>query len=106
MNSRLRGGVVGALFVAAASMVVAQGGGPGAGSRGMRAGPDNTMGWAMMTRPERMDHRNKLDTLKTYDECKAYMDQHHAQMTTRAQEQGRTLPAQPRRDLCAGLKTK
>jgi hypothetical protein len=37
-------------------------------------------------------------------ECKAYMEQHHQEMVARAKEKGRTLPAQPRRDACAGLK--
>lgn len=42
--------------------------------------------------------------MASYDECKAYMDQHHRQMVERAKEKGRTVPAQPRRDACAGLK--
>jgi hypothetical protein len=42
--------------------------------------------------------------MANYDDCKAYMDQHHQQMSARAKEKGQTVPAQPRRDACAGLK--
>ena len=38
------------------------------------------------------------------EECDAYMSQHHDQMAERAKERGMTMPAEPRRDACAGLK--
>lgn len=71
---------------------------------GAHWGTDYTPGWSMMSPKERQEHRDKLKSMKTYEECKAAMDQHHEQMAARAKEKGRTLPAAPRRDACAGLK--
>jgi hypothetical protein len=103
---------LGALLLAAvAGSVQAQGAasapgmGPGAmGMRGMRMNADNTGGWQLMTRQERQAHHDKMMGMKTYEECHAYMEQHHAQMVDRAKERGRTVPANPRRDACAPLK--
>lgn len=71
---------------------------------GARWGQGWTPGWSMMTDAERQQHRDKLASLKTYDECHAYMTEHHDLMVARAKEKGATMPAQPRRDACAGLK--
>ncbi len=86
------------------------GAGMGAGMGGMRgrqaaarAGGDFTPGWAMMTKEERNEHRNQMRSMKTHDECRAYIDKHHEQMAARAKEKGQTLSG-PRRDACAGLK--
>lgn len=80
-------------------------GGPGGmGPMGGRWGTDFTSGWSMMTPAERQEHQAKMKSMTTYDECKSYMDQHHQQMVARAEEKGRSAPAQPRRDACAGLK--
>ena len=110
------------LAVAATSLTLAQGpasapaSGPGAGPmmgpgpmggmRGWRGNRDNTPGWAMMSPAERDAHRDKIRSMSSYDECKAYMEQHHAQMVKRAKQRGRTAPAAPapRHDPCAGLK--
>ena len=80
--------------------VWAQGPGPG----NLRLGPANTSGWALMTVQERTEHRNKVLSMKTFEECKAYMEQHHTQMAERAKEKGRAAPPQARRDACAWLK--
>ena len=58
----------------------------------------------MMTEAERKDHQGKMRSMTNYEDCKAYMEQHHQQMTARAKEKGRTIPNQPRRDGCASLK--
>lgn len=79
--------------------------GPGGGP-GPRWGRDNTPGWPMMNREERRMHHERMASIKTYDECRAYMDQHHQQMTERAKERGRAAPGQPRRDACLPLKPK
>ena len=81
-------------------------GGPGGMGRGMggRWGNDFTSGWSMMTPQERQEHQAKMRSMTSYDECKGYMDQHHQQMLDRAKDKGRSVPAQPRRDACAGLK--
>jgi hypothetical protein len=71
---------------------------------GARSGANDTPGWSMMSRAERDEHRNKLRSFKSYDECKAYVDKHHELMVARAKEKGGMAPAQPRRDACAGLK--
>jgi hypothetical protein len=71
-----------------------------------RMGPGNTMGWPMMNAEERTAHRAKMRDMKTYEECNAYREEHHKQMMERAKAQGRTLPAAPRRDMCAGMPKK
>lgn len=77
--------------------------GMGMGMMGRRFGPDNTAGWAMMTPAERDAHRDRMRSFKTEGECRAYMDEHHQQMSQRAKERGRAVPGQPRQNACAGL---
>ncbi len=62
--------------------------GPGAG---WRAGQGNTSGFTLMTEQERSEHQNRMRSMKTYDECTAYVGEHRAQMVARAQEKGITL---------------
>jgi hypothetical protein len=50
--------------------------------------------------------RTAMRRVDRRQECKAYMDKHHEQMATRMKERGGKLLPQPRRDACAGLKTK
>ncbi len=57
------------------------------------ANQGNTMGWQVMTPAERTEHQDKMRSFKTYDECKAYQQEHHTQMEARAKEKGVTLPA-------------
>lgn len=78
-------------------------GGPMMGG-GMRWGRDTTPGWSMMSTEERQAHWDKMHSFKSYDECKAYMDQHHQDMVARAKERGVAMPGTPRRDACASLK--
>jgi hypothetical protein len=107
-----------AAILLAAGAVTAQpasGPGPGAGASASRGGPggagrmhgrwgsDYTPGWSMMTPAERQEHQSRMRSMTGHDDCKAYMDKHHEEMAVRAKEKGRTLPAQPRRDACAGL---
>lgn len=78
--------------------------GPG-GSRGAaRYGSEYTPGWTLMNQQERNEHRDRMRSMKTYEECKAYQDQHHEQMAARAKERGGKALAQPRRDACGGMK--
>lgn len=113
--------ILSATLLVAAATVPAQPG-PGAGASAPRGGPggmgpmgghgrmggrwgsDFTPGWSMMTPAERQEHQARMKSMATYDECKAYMDQHHQQMVDRAKEKHRSAPAQPRHDACAGLK--
>jgi hypothetical protein len=83
----------------------ANGPGPGGkGNMGMRIGPNNTTGWAHMTKQERTEHQEKMRSMQSHDECTAYVEQHHAMMTERAKEKGRSMPAKPRQDPCAAMK--
>ena len=82
----------------------APGMGPGAGGRATRWGADYTPGWSQMNATERSEHQARMRAMKTYDECKAYQQQHHEQMAARAKERGGKALGQPRRDGCAGLK--
>lgn len=71
-----------------------QGMGPGAGGgmgprgRMMRFDKSNTPGWSLMTPEERIEHRNRMHSFKTVDECKAYHDEHVKKMQDRAKEKG------------------
>jgi hypothetical protein len=71
---------------------------------GGRWGTDYTPGWSIMTADERQEHQQRMHSMTSHEECKAYMDQHHQQMAARAKDKGVTVPAEPRRDACAGLK--
>ncbi|MGO0793168.1 hypothetical protein ACTOWA_25195 [Herbaspirillum seropedicae] len=72
-------------------------------SHGFRFDRDNTFGWAMMSQRERIEHRKKLMAVTSYNDCKAYMAEHHQQMQERAAEQGKSLPAAPS-DVCDQMK--
>jgi phage tail tape-measure protein len=72
--------------------------------RGWRMNRQNTPGWSLMTPQEREAHYSTMRAMKTYDECRAYMEQHHAQLAERAKAKGATLPLRPRRDPCERLK--
>lgn len=78
--------------------------GPGGRAGGGRWGADHTPGWALMTPQERNEHRDRMRSMQTYEDCKAYQQQHHQQMAARASERGGKALAAPRRDACLGLK--
>jgi hypothetical protein len=63
----------------------------------------NTPGYALMTPQERTAHQAKMRSMKTYDECKSYIDQHHAMMESRAKEKGKKLMVM-RTDPCGDMK--
>jgi len=93
----------------AASAALAQGPGYGPG-KGPGKGPgwsfngDNTRGWSMMSREERAEHRNRMLSMKSYEECVAYLEGHHKAMEARAQERGRPGPAAPAQTMCERMK--
>jgi hypothetical protein len=66
--------------------------------------PKTTSGWSMMNKEEREEHFKKMREMKSFDECKAYADEHHAKMKERAKERQRKLPEKPHRNMCAWLK--
>jgi len=70
-----------------------------------RFNADNVPGWTLMTPEERTANQQKMWSFKTYDECKAYQDEHHKTMEARAKEQGKTLAA-PRANACDAMKAR
>lgn len=98
-------GPMGAASTASApGMGMGMGMGPGGGRGAARWGSDFTPGWSLMTPQERNEHRDRMRSAKTYEDCKSYQDQHHEQMAARAKERGGKALAQPRHDACSGLK--
>ena len=70
---------------------------------GVITAPENTPGSPMMSAQEQREHRNRMRSFRTYQECAAYRDQQRSQMAARAAERGLGVPPAPRRDDCAGL---
>lgn len=68
-------------------------------SPGFKFNRDNTPGWSMMSRQEHAAHRDKMLSLKTLDECKAYMAEHRESMQARAKKRGRQIRG-PNVDAC------
>lgn len=77
----------------------------GMGSQNYRLNSGNVYGWQLMSAEERSAHQQKMHSMKTYDECKAYQEQHHTEMEARAKEQGKTLPA-PGHNGCNQMKAR
>ena len=103
------------LGTALAAPVLAQpgpGGGMGPGGGGMAGkgrryqfNQDNTPGWSLMTPEERLAHRDKMMSAKTFEECKAAQAEHHKQMEERAKQKGATL-AGPRENACDRMRAR
>jgi hypothetical protein len=84
-----------------ASASWAQGGPPAQAPMGF--GPGNSPGWSLMTPQERTEHRNKMMGFTNYEDCAAYLAEHHAKMLERARKKGVNLPAEPRQGYCQRL---
>ena len=56
---------------------------------------DQVYGYELMTKQERMEHRNTMRTLKTEQERERYRLEHHKKMQKRAEKKGLTLPDTP-----------
>ena len=52
-------------------------------------------GSQLMTQQERMEHRTKMQNMKTNEERERYRMEHHKNMQERAKQQGVTLPDEP-----------
>lgn len=103
MKSPMR--LLSALLATALSVTAMAQPGPGPGPRqGFRFNQDNTPGWSLMTPEERTAHHEKMMSLKSIEECKTYLDEHHALMEKRAKEKGKALPA-PRNNACDRMKS-
>lgn len=68
-----------------------------------RAGPGYTNGWSLMTDEERHDYRAKITAMLNAGACRAFVEQHHRDMVTRAKETNASLPPPARLDVCDGL---
>ena len=53
---------------------------------------DRIYGSQLMTKQERVEHRNKMQSFKTQQEREQYRIEHHKKMQERAEQQGKTLP--------------
>ena len=67
-------------------------------------GSDVTPGWALMSWKERNEHRKKMRAMTNYDDCKAYLAEHHEKMAARAKERGQLTLPDAKRDGCASIK--
>lgn len=56
---------------------------------------ETVYGWQLMTEQERMEHREKMQSMKTMEERERYRKEHHEKMMQRAKERGVTLPDVP-----------
>ncbi len=72
---------------------------------GLPLDQDNVPGWSLMSSAERSAHHQKLLSMKTLAECRAYMDEYRAKMEERAMERNRLFRT-PRRDVCEQMKAK
>jgi len=94
------------LGIGATTALAQMGPGMGAGmgpGGGWHVNQGNTPGYALMTPAERNAHQAKMQSLKTYQECKAYIDEHHRTMEARAKEKGTKLMVM-RADPCGDMK--
>lgn len=57
-----------------------------------RSGARHNPGWDMLTPEERKQHMQKMRSLKNVDECKAYIDEHHKLIESRAKEKNQPMP--------------
>lgn len=94
------------LLAAALAGVLLSGAGIAEARGAWRATQANTAGWQLMTPEERIEHQNKMRSFKTYDECKAYQEQHHKMMEERAKQKGITLPPMGGRYGCDNMKAR
>jgi hypothetical protein len=53
---------------------------------------DNFRGAHLMTPDERKNHVARLQNMKSFDECKRYMNAHYLDLDKRAKEKAMTLP--------------
>ncbi len=71
-----------------------------------RAGRYFTPGWSLMSPEERKEHQEHMDNMKSEQECKSYLEQHHDKMAARAKEKDGKMLAKPWRDACGAFKKK
>lgn len=93
-----------AMLVFAGGAVAQQGvpPGPGRAAQEPLVGPDLNPGWSMMSRAERDEHRRRMLSAQTQEQCRQAMDEFRKQMEERAKARGFTIRG-PRRDHCVNF---
>ena len=76
--------------------------GPGHGGPGMRHGMGSA-GTSLLNDEERAAHRAKMQSLASYDDCKAYVTEFSKQLQDRAKEKGRAVGG-PNVTICDRMK--
>jgi hypothetical protein len=56
---------------------------------------EQVYGWQLMSEQERLEHRQKMQQMKTEEEREAFRREHHEKMQERARQMGVTLPEEP-----------
>lgn len=78
--------------------------GPGhGGGSGMRGGGQ---GMTLLTPDERALHRENMHSLKSVEECQAYLAQHQQLLQERAKASGVAIPPGPRGNACERMKAR
>lgn len=72
---------------------------------GMGTGKMAGRGAGLMTAEERTAHQQKMQQVKTVDECRKVQAEEHTAMETRARDKGVTLPM-PRQNPCDNMKAR
>lgn len=62
---------------------------------GLVLSAEQIYGSQLMTQQERMEHRTKMQSMKTKEERERYRMEHHKLMQQRAKQRGVTLPDKP-----------
>ncbi|MEW5788614.1 MAG: hypothetical protein AB1899_12250 [Pseudomonadota bacterium] len=65
---------------------------------------DNFRGAQLMSPDERKTHVARLQSMKSFDECKGYMSAHYLELDRRAKDKGAALPP-VQGDPCEVMKT-
>jgi len=56
---------------------------------------EQVFGWQLMSEQERLEHRQRMQQMKTEEEREAFRREHHEKMQERAWQMGVTLPDEP-----------
>jgi len=77
--------------------------GPGGASSSMMEQANDTSGWNLMSAEEQKAHLEKVSSMKTYAECKEYMERHDKELVDRAKAKGMELRS-PNEGACDRMK--
>ena len=69
-----------------------KGSGPMMDGRGPMMNGQRAYGWQLMTEEERLQHRERMHSAKSYEEQEQYWQEHREEMLERAKERGVELP--------------